>query len=94
MPVWAHPFLHLKEEDQVRAFLPQAVEAGLMGIEVRYPLHTPEQTALAASLAQEYGLMPSGGSDFHGDNKPTISLGTGKGELEVPLSWCEAMEPV
>lgn len=94
VPVWAHPFLHLKEEDQVRAFLPQAVEAGLLGIEVRYPLHTPEQTALAASLAREYGLMPSGGSDFHGDNKPTIFLGTGTGELEVPLAWAEAMEPV
>ena len=94
VPVWAHPFLHLKEEAQVRAFLPQAIEAGLMGMEVRYPLYTPEQTALAESLVQEFSLLPSGGSDFHGDNKPTIFLGTGKGSLEVPLPWCEAMEPV
>ena len=93
VPVWAHPFLHLKEEAQVRAFLPQAVEAGLMGIEVRYSLHTPEQTALAASLAEEYGLLPSGGSDFHGANKPAISLGSGTGSLEVPLSWSEDMKP-
>lgn len=92
VPVWAHPFLHLKQEDQVRAFLPRAREAGLMGMEVRYPLFSPEQTELAAALAQEYSLLPSGGSDFHGANKPTISLGTGKGTLEVPLSWCEALE--
>ena len=92
VPVWAHPFLHLKEEAQIRTFLPKAIEAGLKGMEVRYPLYTPEQTALAASLAEEYGLLPSGGSDFHGANKPAISLGTGKGGLEVPLEWCEALE--
>ena len=94
VPIWAHPFLHLKEEAQVREFLPQAIEAGLLGIEVRYPLYTPEQTALAESLAKEYNLFPSGGSDFHGGNKPTISLGTGQNNIEVPLSWCEAMKPV
>lgn len=94
VPVWAHPFLHLKEEAQIREFLPQAIEAGLMGIEVRYPLYTPEQVALADTLAKEFSLFPSGGSDFHGANKPAISLGTGKGSLEVPLAWCEAMKPV
>ena len=92
VPVWAHPFLHLKQEEEVRTFLPQAMEAGLKGMEVRYPLFSPEQTALAEALAEEFSLLPSGGSDFHGANKPTISLGTGKGYLEVPLAWCEALE--
>lgn len=90
--VWAHPFLHLKQEDQIRAFLPRAIGAGLRGMEVQYPLYTPEQTALAASLAEEFHLLPSGGSDFHGTNKPTIALGTGKGTLSVPLTWCNALE--
>ena len=90
--VWAHPFLHLKEEAQIRTFLPRAMEAGLNGMEVRYPLYSEEQTALAESLAAEYHLLPSGGSDFHGENKPTISLGTGKGSLAVPLPWCEALQ--
>ena len=93
VPVWAHPFLHLKEEAQVRTFLPKAIEAGLKGMEVRYPMHTPEQTALAAALVEEYGLLPSGGSDFQGTNKPTISLGSGTGSLEVPLAWAEKMKP-
>jgi predicted metal-dependent phosphoesterase TrpH len=91
IPVWAHPFLHLKEEAQIRTFLPQAIEAGLMGMEVRYSTYTPEQTALSAALAEEFSLLPSGGSDFHGGNKPAISLGTGKGSLEVPLDWCKAL---
>ena len=93
VPVWAHPFLHLKQEDEVRTFLPKAIEAGLKGMEVRYPLFSPEQTALAQSLTEEFSLLPSGGSDFHGGNKPTISLGTGTGGLEVPLSWAEALKP-
>lgn len=92
VPVWAHPFLHLKEEAQVRDFIPRAKEAGLQGMEVRYSLFSPEQTNLAAALAEEFSLLPSGGSDFHGANKPTISLGSGTGTLEVPMDWCIALE--
>lgn len=89
--VWAHPWLHLKQEEQVREFLSKAIPVGLQGMETQYPLYTPEQTALAASLAEEYGLLQSGGSDFHGANKPLISLGTGKGTLSVPLTWCDEL---
>lgn len=92
LAVWAHPFLHLKQEDQVREFLPRAIDAGLRGMETLYPLFTPEQTALAAALAEEFSLLPSGGSDFHGANKPLIKLGTGKGHLAVPMAYCDALE--
>lgn len=92
VPVWAHPFLHLKQEQEVREFLPRAIDAGLQGMETLYPLFTPEQTELAHSLAREFSLLPSGGSDFHGANKPAISLGSGKGTLRVPLAYCEALE--
>ncbi len=90
--VWAHPFLHLKQEQEVREFLSKAVDAGLQGMETLYPLFSPEQTALAQSLAREFSLMPSGGSDFHGANKPAIRLGSGKGELQVPLAYCDALK--
>jgi predicted metal-dependent phosphoesterase TrpH len=89
--VWAHPFLHLKQEAQVRQFLPLAIDAGLRGMETLYPMYTPEQTALAGALAKEYALLPSGGSDFHGGNKPDIQLGSGRGSLAVPLSYCDAL---
>ena len=92
VPVWAHPFLHLKEEEQIRTFLPKAIEAGLQGMEILYPLYSPEQTALAEVLAEEYSLLPSGGSDFHGTNKPDIQLGSGKGSLAVPMSYCTALK--
>ena len=84
--VLAHPFLNLDEEE-LRSFLPEAVSAGLDGMETLYPRYSPEETALAQSIAEEFALLPSGGSDFHGENKPDIALGTGTGELRVPCHF-------
>lgn len=87
--VLAHPFLNL-DEAGLRAFLPEALNCGLDGMEVLYPKFSPEETELAGRLAAEFGLLPSGGSDFHGENKPDIALGTGKGDLRVPKAFFEA----
>lgn len=90
--VLAHPFLSLKEEGALREFLAPAKAAGLDGMEVRYPLFDEAQTRLAERLAAEFDLLPSGGSDFHGENKPDIRLGRGKGELKVPLSFLDGLK--
>lgn len=86
--VWAHPFLDL-DEAGVRRFLPGAVEAGLDGMEVLYPKYSEQTMALAARIAEEFGILPSGGSDFHGENKPDIRLGTGRDNLSIPESFLE-----
>ena len=86
--VLAHPFLNL-DEAGLREFLPQAVEAGLDGMEVLYPKFSPEETTLAEQIAKEFHLLPSGGSDYHGDNKPDIRLGVGRGDLRVPAQFLE-----
>ena len=88
VPILAHPFLKLSEA-QLRVLLPQAKEAGLVGMETEYVSFDGETTALAKSLAEEYGLLESGGSDFHGDNKPGIFLGVGRGNLRVPYAFLE-----
>ncbi len=88
--VLAHPFLNL-DEAGLREFLPDAIEAGLDGMEVYYSKYSPEETALAQSIAAEFQLLPSGGSDYHGDNKPGIELGVGRGDLQIPDSWLEAL---
>ena len=49
-------------------------------MECRYSLYDEEQSQYLLSLAREYGLAPTGGSDFHGSNKPHISIGTGTGQ--------------
>ena len=92
VPVLAHPFLNLKTPELVEGFLPGAIEAGLQGMETRYCKFTPEQTACACALADRFDLLHSGGSDFHGANKPDIRLGTGRGDLEVPMALCEKLE--
>ena len=87
--VLAHPFLNL-DEAQLRDFLEQTKE--LDGMEVLYPKFTPEQTALAGKIAAEFGIAQSGGSDFHGSNKPDISIGTGRGTLAVPAAFLEELK--
>lgn len=82
--VLAHPFLNLKEEE-LRVFLAAAKEYGLDGMETLYPSFDEAQTRSAGLIADEFGLKHSGGSDFHGENKPHIRLGTGQGKLSVPL---------
>lgn len=87
--VLAHPFLNLKEEE-LRRFLTKA--EGLDGMEVYYPLFDAAQTALAEQIAAEFGLVKSGGSDFHGENKPDIRIGVGRGDLRVPMKCLEEMK--
>lgn len=86
--VLAHPFLNL-DEKSLREFLPQAVGNGLDAMEVYYPEFSEAETALAGQIAAEFALLPSGGSDFHGANKPHIRLGTGRDNLKIPNSVLE-----
>lgn len=83
--VLAHPLLTLQPE-ALRAFLPQAVKCGLDGMETYYVTYDEATTKLACAMAEEFGLKKSGGSDFHGFNKPDIALGTGRGTLQVPAA--------
>lgn len=92
VPVLAHPFLNLKTEDALAEFLEQAVPAGLLAMETMYPKYTQEQTAAAKALADRFSLLHSGGSDFHGENKPDIRMGTGRGDLRVAAALLKALK--
>ena len=89
--VLAHPYLNLSE-DALRAFLPEAMATGLDGMEVFYSKYSEETTRIALQVADDFGLQYSGGSDFHGANKPDIALGMGKGTLKVPAQWLDALK--
>jgi predicted metal-dependent phosphoesterase TrpH len=74
--VLAHPFtLGLHTSDTLRQPLKELMDLGLAGVECYYPEHSLDQEALYLSLARNLGLLITGGSDFHGDNKPEVSLG-------------------
>lgn len=89
--VLAHPFLNLKEQ-QLRDFLTQAIPCGLDGIETMYATYDEETEKLSLKIAAQYGLLCSGGSDYHGKNKPHIQLGSGQGQLRVPESYLTLLE--
>ena len=89
--VLAHPYLSLKEDSRLEEFLGPAAECGLRGMETRYPLFSDWQTQNLEAMVQRFNLAQSGGSDFHGENKPDIALGTGKGSLKVPLTFLDGL---
>lgn len=88
--VLAHPLLSLTEA-QLRQFLPGAKAAGLDAMETMYPLFDAAATETLRAMAGEFGILESGGSDYHGAAKPDIRIGTGKGALAVPESVLEAL---
>ena len=90
VPVWAHPLIHMNYEECDR-FLPIAKAHGLVGLETIYSLYSEEDTQFAEKMSEKYQLLKSGGSDFHGANKPDIAIGKGKGNLEIPYEFCEAL---
>ncbi len=83
--VIAHPGLYARDNGLITdAAMASFKAAGIGGIEVYYPEHSPKQTAHYAALANRHGLLKTGGTDFHGDMKPGVALGTGYGTLHVP----------
>lgn len=91
--ILAHPLLSLSAQE-LDEFLPLAKKAGLDGMETRYSTYDACEQATAEALAEKYGLLQSGGSDFHGSNKPDIFLGRGRGNLEVPVTFLDAIKSV
>jgi predicted metal-dependent phosphoesterase TrpH len=78
----AHP-VRLKED--VRSIMPRLREAGLNAIEAYHSDHSPAHTKLYLEMAERYGLLVTGGSDYHGSAKPGIALGSGRGgNVKVP----------
>jgi predicted metal-dependent phosphoesterase TrpH len=90
--VLAHPsLLELSDVDTLEGLIVTLKTAGLGGIEVFYPEHTPEQTEFYKTLALRYDLLMTGGSDFHGAINPHIRMGVGSGDLSVPYSLYEKL---
>lgn len=86
---FAHPVLCHMNHDRLRFFIRDLKAAGLTGMEAVYSMNTPGDERNMKKLADEFGLLISGGSDFHGDNKPHIQLGTGRGNLRIPYELLE-----
>lgn len=86
VPILAHPVLYHMDDGQLDALVLRLKEAGLIGLEAIYSTYNDVDERRMRTLAKKYGLLVSGGSDFHGSNKPGLDLGTGYGRLFVPRS--------
>ena len=84
VPVLAHPILYHLSDRKLDALVARLKNAGLKGIEAIYSTYSPSEERQIKELAAKYDLLISGGSDFHGANKPKIDLGIGMGKLFVP----------
>ncbi len=84
IPVLAHPLLYGMGKERLNNLVAELKEVGLAAIEAIYSTYTTGEEREMKELARKHGLKISGGSDFHGSNKPQLDLGTGYGSLYVP----------
>lgn len=83
LAIWAHP-----GDGGRRERLEPLVAAGLDGLEVRHPSHSSEDIKRLQALADFFGLVPSGGSDWHGAADGPRRLGI----MSVPATWLERQD--
>ncbi|HEX6947713.1 MAG TPA: PHP domain-containing protein [Acidimicrobiia bacterium] len=92
VPVLAHPHtLGITTAADMRAVLHELVDAGLVGLEAYYAGYHRHEREGYADLARRFGLVASGGSDFHGDYKPGLQPGVGYGDLYIPSHVVEQL---
>ncbi len=85
VPVLAHPHtLAITTASDMAALLTRLKDAGLIGLESLYPAYRRHERDGYTHLARRFGLIPSGGSDYHGTYKPGLHLASGYGDLSVP----------
>lgn len=93
IPVLAHPYSLDEADPQGLAGVVQSlVDNGLQGVEAYYPRHSPEQTQVFLDLASRFDLAVTGGTDFHGANRPEVELGEFPGQSRLPYSLLEALK--
>ena len=90
--VAAHLHLIKMEDAPLKEYLKALIPYGLDGIEGYYTDYTPDMDRRYRAMAQELGLVISGGTDYHGANKPHIAIGQGRGNLEIPYDILEGLK--
>jgi predicted metal-dependent phosphoesterase TrpH len=91
LPVLAHPVqLRTENDAQLERTVKDLADMGLAGIEVIHSDHDAAWVEKCSRLAERFGLLPTGGSDFHGSNKKDIELGVARGR-RIPREWYDRL---
>jgi predicted metal-dependent phosphoesterase TrpH len=80
----AHPYSTSLDPVALGRYVNSLSEIGLAGLEAYYGRYDPETRSDLVAMARGCGLVPTGGSDFHGAYKPELAVGVGRGDLAVP----------
>ncbi len=90
--VLAHPLLYRYSLENTELLISRMKDLGLDGLEVIYSSNTGFDEGYLRRFTNRYDLIMTGGSDYHGENKPQLELGTGKGNLKIPETLLEPIE--
>jgi 3',5'-nucleoside bisphosphate phosphatase len=92
LPVLAHPVqLRTENDAQLERIIKDLADLGLAGVEVIHSDHDAALVEKYAALADRFGLLKTGGSDFHGSNKKDIPLGSAKGR-RIPREFFDTLK--
>ena len=91
-PSLAHPIQYHLDEDSLVQLIAELKAMGLRGIEVWHSSQSWQDTARLQTIARLSGLIPTGGSDFHGSSKPDVEIGTGRGNLKIQERVLDAIK--
>ena len=80
----AHPIQYKLSHAELTNLVSELKALGLNAIEVYHSSHTDDYSHNLTSLANDFGLLYTGGSDYHGASKPKVALGVGHGNLHIP----------
>ena len=92
-----HKLIGLKGQSRAEqeASIRELTGFGLTGMEQYYPNYTDDDRAFARSMIEKYNMLPTGGTDFHGANRPGILLGTGfEKNMNTPLKFLEDIRKI
>ena len=89
--VMAHPFLIPGQKMELTRIIEGLAGLGIDGIEVYYIENTNKETKFLENMSEKYNLFPTGGTDYHGVNKPGVCLGVGRGDMNIPHSLMDRM---
>lgn len=92
IPVLAHPLLYQLSFRELDSLLIRLKKRGLKAIETIYSSNMGSDESDVRRLARIHGLLMTGGSDFHGANKPLIKIGTGRGNLKISKELLDGLK--
>lgn len=92
LAVLAHPMLYHFSYQDLEALLAHLKQVGLVGVEVYHSSHNTGNSQRLREFIRPYHLLPTGGSDYHGANKPNVMLGKGYGSMRISASLLKDLE--